>query len=132
MNCWGAKHNEVVYIPASKTTNTNRQEYSEGYEHLITYGKTVMWCRDTTAEKLLKAINTGVIYLDPAPKLHSKDSAKNKRRAQWRVNDIAKAAQTLYDHVEFRQIADTGNVIEFPKQGVPHKLRQPQGRLFPE
>lgn len=132
MNCWGAKHNEVVYIPASKATNTDHHEFAQGYEHLITYAGTVMWCRDTTAEKLLRAINTGVIYLDPAPKLHSKDPAKNKRRAQWRVNDIAKAALALYEHVEFRQIADTENMIEFPKQPTPQKPAQPQGILFPE
>lgn len=132
MNCWGAKHNEVVYIPASKVTNTNREEFSQGYEHLVTYGRKVMWCRDTTAEKLLKAINTGVIYLDPAPKLHSIDPAKNKRRAQWRVNDIAKAAQTLYEHVEFRQIGGAGNVIEFAQQPAVQKPVHPQGELFHE
>lgn len=131
MNCWGAKHNEVVYLTASKSENPNSSEYTQGYEHLITYGSTVMWCRDTTAEKLLKAIHTGVIYLDPAPKLHATDPAKNKRRAQWRVNDITKAAAVLYERVEFRQIAASENMIESQKQLDLKKFIEQQGVLFP-
>jgi hypothetical protein len=104
MNCWGAKHNEAVYIQADKVPNPNLAEASEGYEHLITFGTTVMWCRQTSAERLLSAINDGTIYLDPAPKLHGSNPAKNKRRSQWRVNDIGKAAKVLYASVEFRPI----------------------------
>jgi hypothetical protein len=32
------------------------------------------------------------------------DPSKNKRRAQWRVNDINKAAKTLYAIVEHKRI----------------------------
>lgn len=104
MNCWGAKHNEVVYIPAIKVANPDAAECAEGYEHHVTFGQTVMWCRDTTAERLLQAIEDGVIYLDPAPKLHATDASKNKRRAQWRVNDITKAARSLYAVVEMKTL----------------------------
>jgi hypothetical protein len=104
MNCWGAKHNEAVYIRADKTSNPNLLEVSEGYEHLITFGSTVMWCRQTSAERLLSAISDGTIYLDPAPKLHGSNPSKNKRRSQWRVNDIAKAAKVLYASVDFRPV----------------------------
>jgi hypothetical protein len=113
MNCWGAKHNEVVYIPATKEKNALDEEVAQGFEHQVTFGRTVIWCRDTTAERLLNAINDGVIYLDPAPKLHATDPAKNKRRAQWRVNDITKAAYALYSSVQVRHIsgpAANGNV----------------------
>ncbi|MFS2018211.1 MvaI/BcnI family restriction endonuclease [Massilia sp. CT11-108] len=106
MNCWGAKHNEVVYIPATKVSNSNTAECAEGYEHHVTFGRTVMWCRDTTTERLLQAIEDGVIYLDPAPKLHATDASKNKRRAQWRVNDITKAAHALYSVVEMKTVVD--------------------------
>ncbi len=129
MNCWGAKHNEVVYLTASKTTNPNTIEHGQGYEHIIMFGEKVMWCRDTTAERLLNAINDGVIYLDPAPKLHATDPGKNKRRAQWRVNDISKAAHTLYDHVEFRQIKTTGNMFELQPQ--LSRSSSTQSMLFP-
>ncbi|WLI87846.1 MvaI/BcnI family restriction endonuclease [Massilia sp. R2A-15] len=105
MNCWGAKHNEVVYIAASRVRNPDSAEFDAGYEHLVRFETTVIWCRNTTAERLLKAISDGVIFLDPAPKLHATDPSKNKRRAQWRVNDITKAASALYSVVEFRTVA---------------------------
>lgn len=107
MNCWGAKHNEAVYIQASKVVNPNSLEAAEGYEHVITFGENVMWCRDTSAEKLLLAISKGTIYLDPAPKLHASEPRKNKRRSQWRVNDITKAAKDLYSVVEFKDISSS-------------------------
>jgi hypothetical protein len=107
MNCWGAKHNEVVYITATKAPNPDSAGVAAGYEHHVTFGQTVMWCRDTTTERLLQAIEDGVIYLDPAPKLHATDASKNKRRAQWRVNDITKAARSLYAVVEMKKVAGT-------------------------
>jgi hypothetical protein len=111
MNCWGAKHNEAVYITASKILNPNLVEAVDGYEHLIRFERTVMWCRKTSAERLLAAIGDGTIYLDPAPKLHATDTSKNKRRSQWRVNDIAKAASALYSSVIFKTIGpDCGDV----------------------
>jgi hypothetical protein len=100
MNSWGAKHNEVVYIPAAKTLNRDVVQVDLGYSVSVTFSPTVMLCQKTSAERLYKAINDGVIFLDPAPKLHATDAAKHKRRAQWRVNDISKAAKTLYEHVE--------------------------------
>ncbi|GFM64862.1 hypothetical protein PSCICJ_09800 [Pseudomonas cichorii] len=101
MNSWGAKHNEVVYIPSQKTLNDNPAEVERGYDVSVMFSPTVMLCQRTSAERLYKAINDGVVFLDPAPKLHATDSSKHKRRAQWRVNDIAKAALTLYESMEF-------------------------------
>jgi len=100
MNNWGAKHNEVVYIPAEKALNGNAAESELGFIIGVTFSPTVMLCQNTSAERLYKAVNDGVIFLDPAPKLHSTDASKHKRRAQWRVNDISKAARTLYENVE--------------------------------
>ncbi|WP_063904874.1 MvaI/BcnI family restriction endonuclease [Burkholderia ubonensis] len=104
MNSWGAKHNETVYIPALKANNPDPVESANGYEYVVTFAPKVMWCHKTSAEQMLKAIHDGVIFLDPAPKLHTSDPSKNKRRAQWRVNDITKAAPALYSHVEFRDL----------------------------
>jgi hypothetical protein len=111
MNCWGAKHNEVVYIAASKTKNDDAVQFEAGHEHVISFGTGVMWCRNTTAERLLKSISDGIIFLDPAPKLHATQPSKNKRRSQWRVNDITKAASALYSHVEFKTIQMTGPTL---------------------
>ncbi|RJG05855.1 hypothetical protein D3870_07345 [Noviherbaspirillum cavernae] len=105
MNCWGAKHNEAVYISATKKANSDEDLRALGYEHIVTFAPTVMWCRTTSMERLLNAINDGVIFLDPAPKFHPTDPSQNKRRAQWRVNDITKAAPALYEEVRFKTIA---------------------------
>jgi hypothetical protein len=100
MNNWGVKHNEVVYLSASKTDNPNTTEVVQGYAYQVTFAPRVIWCRETSAEHLLRAISDGVIFLDPAPKFVPGDTSKNKRRAQWRVNDITKAVFFLYENVE--------------------------------
>jgi hypothetical protein len=104
MNNWGVKHNEVVYLSASKTDNLNEEEVAEGYAYQVTFAPRVMWCRGTSAEHLLRAISEGVIFLDPAPKFVPGDPSKNKRRAQWRVNDITKAVSFLYENVEVKNL----------------------------
>jgi hypothetical protein len=105
MNNWGVKHNEAIYISASKADNPNAAEAAQGFEYSVTFAPKVIWCRETSAERLLSAINSGVIFLDPAPKFVLDDPSRNKRRAQWRVNDITKAVGVLYEHNEIRNLA---------------------------
>lgn len=114
MNNWGVKHNEAIYISAVKAEATDEAAIAKGYGFDITFSPRVTWCRGTSAERLLNAINNGVIFLDPAPKLVDGDSGKNKRRSQWRVNDINVAFEALYDRVEVRTlvpplVSSTGN-----------------------
>lgn len=104
MNNWGAKHNEVVYIAAEKLPNKNLEEVAQGYEFEVTFSPKVIWCKETSPERLLSAIDKGVIFLDPAPKFVASDASKNKRRAQWRVNDVTKAVETLYESVEVQSL----------------------------
>ncbi len=101
MNSWGAKHNEVVYVPASKHQHNDDNKRQQGYEYQVTFGSQVMWCRGSSTDRLFRAIHNGTIFLDPAPKLNLTDPSKNKRRSQWRVNDITSAAHELYDEVLF-------------------------------
>ena len=105
MNNWGAKHNKAVYISASKTVNPNEQDRLEGYELLVSYEPRVIYCENSSAERLFEAISNGTIFLDPAPKFVPSDVSKNKRRAQWRVNDITRAVEHLYERVEVRELA---------------------------
>jgi len=100
MNNWGAKHNQAVYLSASKQKNPVQSEFDAGYEIEVRYQPKVIFCQGTSAEKMLRAISDGTIFLDPAPKFVPGDVSKNKRRAQWRVNDISKAVESLYDSVE--------------------------------
>ncbi len=106
MNNWGAKHNKAVYLAAEKQKNPDQKEFSEGFEFQVTYASRVIVCEGSSAEQMLKAIADGIIYLDPAPKFVPSDVSKNKRRAQWRVNDITSAVEHLYDSV---RICDLSN-----------------------
>ena len=100
LNCWGAKHNEVVYVPASKRKNADPVMQDAGYSFEVSFENQVRWCRQTSADRLLQAIHKGTIFLDPAPKYVPGQPKKTKRRSQWRVNDIGAAVGDLYDHVE--------------------------------
>ena len=104
MNNWGVKHNEVVFLSAERSVNENPDEVAQGYGWQVTFSPTVIWCRKTSAERMLRAIDDGVIFLDPAPKFVPANPSENKRRAQWRVNDISKAVHSLYEHVEIRHV----------------------------
>lgn len=106
LNCWGAKHNEVVYVPATKEENLDSETVSQGYKWNITFSDTVLWCKNTNAEKLFQAIHSGTIYLDPAPKYSKVDPKMNKRRSQWRINDIYKAADELYETKIIKKITN--------------------------
>ncbi|MFH0257700.1 MvaI/BcnI family restriction endonuclease [Vibrio rumoiensis] len=106
MNCWGAKHNEVVYVPADKLDNKDEQEVNEGYKYKIKFSDVVLWCKQTTVENLVKAIHSGTIYLDPAPKYCPTNLKNNKRRSQWRINDIYKAADELYSDCELIDLSN--------------------------
>lgn len=116
MNNWGAKHNETMYIVARKVNNLNAEDVAAGYAYQVIFEPKILWCRETSAERLLRAINSGVIFLDPAPKLVPSDSSKNKRRAQWRVNDITKAVHVLYEHIEMRDLTP---MVAARKSAVP-------------
>lgn len=103
LNCWGAKHNEVVYFPAKVSANTNSDEVLQGYTKQVEFSNEVLWCKGTTLENLMNAIYEGLIFLDPAPKYNEEDKSKNKRRSQWRINNIYNSASYLYeDHETIR------------------------------
>ncbi len=106
LNCWGAKHNEVVYVPAEKLENDDLNTLAEGYKWKIRFTDEVLWCRNTNAEKLFKAIHSGTIYLDPAPKYNPGNPKLNKRRSQWRINDIYKASSELYESSELKRLTN--------------------------
>lgn len=106
LNCWGAKHNEVVYYPAEKLENDDIETLTEGFKYKIQFADEVLWCKDTNAEKLFNAIHSGTVYLDPAPKFNPADPKRNKRRSQWRVNDIYKSSLELYETSELIRLSN--------------------------
>lgn len=104
MNRWGAKHNEVVYVPAKVVENEVEREIEEGYLKRVIFENEVLWCFRSTVENLIKAIHSGIIFLDPAPKYNEDNPKINKRRTQWRLNNIYKAASTLYEKSEIVEL----------------------------
>ncbi|PSV29965.1 MvaI/BcnI family restriction endonuclease [Photobacterium sp. GB-72] len=104
LNCWGAKHNEVVYVPAEKISNDDKATLDDGYKWKVKFSNKVLWCNKTNAENLFQAIHKGIIYLDPAPKYCPDNPKENKRRSQWRINDIYKAACDLYEETAIVQL----------------------------
>jgi hypothetical protein len=113
LNCWSSKHNEAVYIRAVKTACDNPVLRESGHRYLVEFADQVMWCRETSAERLFEALWNGTLFLDPAPKYCPDDPKLNKRRSQWRVNDIAEAARDLYSDVRMISLAGaaTGNDV---------------------
>ena len=99
LNCWTSKHNETVYIPAVKGTCDDAELVAAGHRHIVEFSDRVLWCRQTSAEQLFEALYNGTLFLDPAPKYCPQHPELNKRRSQWRVNDIAQAARDLYAEV---------------------------------
>jgi len=109
LNCWSAKHNETVYIPAIKTACHDAALAAGGHKHVIEFSDQVLWCRETSAEQLFEALYNGTLFLDPAPKYCPDSPNLNKRRSQWRVNDIAEAAPDLYTEVRSISLANAAD-----------------------
>ncbi len=106
LNNWTSKHNEAVYVPATKIACSDPELLAAGHRHMIGFSDTVLRCRLTSAEQLFEALYNGTLFLDPAPKYCPGEPRLNKRRSQWRVNDIAEAAHDLYSEV--RQVSLVG------------------------
>jgi len=107
LNNWGVKHNEVVYVPAKVSDNYEEEEKRNGFTKRVTFGSEVLWCRKSSIERMVKAIATGTIFLDPAPKYDPDNPKNNKRRSQWRVNNIYRDAVHLYEEASRVILIDT-------------------------
>lgn len=101
---WGIKHNEAVYVPATVRDNEVREEVEQGYRKRVHFGCEVLWCKGTSVERMIRAIVEGVIFLDPAPKLDPDGPKNNKRRSQWRINNIYRDSEQLYKNTSIVNI----------------------------
>lgn len=102
LNNWGKKHNEAVYVSATKSRITDEKLTKQGFKYLVSYQPTVLWCKKTTIDYLFRAIDSGILFLDPGHKYVPGNLKENSRRSQWRVNNIFEASKTLYDFAEKR------------------------------
>ncbi|MBY6018725.1 hypothetical protein KUW04_13190 [Halomonas denitrificans] len=97
---WGAKHNEAVYVAATRRPCEDDQLAAQGHNFEVYFDREVIWCKGTSPKHLLDAILRQDIVIDPAPKLVPGDRGENKRRTQWRVNSVRKVLPELYEVVE--------------------------------
>ncbi len=76
-NCWNAKHANALYITFEKR---DREDGTAEYRyagHWVQGKGTDVW-------RLLRAIDRGMVFYDPADTIHADGSAKV--RSQWRIN----------------------------------------------
>lgn len=74
---WIRKHAKAAYVPAEKES---------GVETRYRYGQRVTFAEGTNYSKLLAALASGVVYLDPGIKLENASTVPRvKRRNQFRV-----------------------------------------------
>lgn len=88
-NCWNAKHANALYITyESRTGAGGLTEYRYAAEWVTGKG-TDVW-------KLLRAIDRGLVFYDPADTIYANGRAKV--RSQWRINarGLPQAMQALY------------------------------------
>ena len=88
-NCWNAKHANALYLGFKARDTTNGlKEYSYA-PRWVTGTGTDIW-------KLLRAINSGLVFYDPADTIYADGRAKV--RSQWRINsrDLPEAMRLLY------------------------------------
>lgn len=87
-NCWNAKHANALYIAVTGRPGAGGVEYAYGPSWLIGQG-TDVW-------RLLRAIDRGVVFYDPADTIYATGEAKV--RSQWRINasDLPMGMKLLY------------------------------------
>jgi hypothetical protein len=88
-NCWNAKHANALYIALDRRTDADgNAEYRYAERWLIGRG-TDVW-------RLLRAIDRGVVFYDPADSIYVDKGPKV--RSQWRINasDLPAAMVSLY------------------------------------
>lgn len=88
-NCWNAKHANALYITfESRDASNGLTEYRYS-DRWVTGTGTDVW-------KLLRAIDRGLVFYDPADTIYA--DGKPKVRSQWRINsrDLPRAMEALY------------------------------------
>ena len=87
-NCWNVKHASALYLPFERRAGDSGDEYR--------YGPTALIGRGTDVWRLLRAIDSGVVFYDPADTIYA--DGRPKGRSQWRINarDLPAAMSVLY------------------------------------
>ena len=95
---WARKHAGAIYVEAKSVKKDSGKHPS----HYV-YGPSIFVCMGTTPLKLISAIESGLVYLDPGDRLYADGSSKS--RTQWRMSFSKKLPlehqlKQLYNSVE--------------------------------
>lgn len=77
---WNKKHASATYVAREKRPHDG----DEGHDFDYRYFEDVFVCEGTDIWRLLRAINSGEVYFDPAHTIYANGQAKV--RPQWRIN----------------------------------------------
>jgi hypothetical protein len=99
---WGRKHAGAMYVTAHKY----KKEPGPLASH-YSFGPEVYSGLGTSALLLLKAIGSGIVYLDPGDRVNA--AGEEKKRTQWRISkkrgiNFNSTLATLYDEMKIFQI----------------------------
>ena len=91
-NCWNAKHANALYIKCKKKATNDIPLWRYANDWLTGMG-TDVW-------RLLRAIDGGLVFYDPADTIYA--DGGTKVRSQWRINvrDLPEAMERLYARSE--------------------------------
>ena len=109
-NCWNAKHANALYLNFESRDGTDVKDYryASGW---VTGSGTDVW-------KLLRAIDSGLVFYDPAHTIYS--DGKAKVRPQWRINahDLPEAMRALYSSSVMHTVSSppTDNINVLPSR----------------
>jgi hypothetical protein len=99
---WGKKHAGAMYVTAHKY----KKEPGPLASH-YSFGPEVYSGLGTSALLFMKAIGSGIVYLDPGDRVNSE--GEEKKRTQWRISkerglNFNSTLATLYDEMKIFQI----------------------------
>lgn len=77
---WNKKHASAMYVPCEQL----KCDGSQPYDALYRYSNHVFVGQGTDVWQLLRAINSGLVYYDPADSVYA--NGQCKVRPQWRIN----------------------------------------------
>jgi hypothetical protein len=93
---WTEKHASAIYVSVKKRGVSGAEKTEREYS----FGPTALVGQGTDVWKLLKAIQAGIVYYDPADAIYADGKPKNRPQWRMRTSGLEGSMRSLYNHVE--------------------------------